>query len=402
MDSENLLSRLKSMINGLPENIRRCQLVTELDLLLNMKLFDKITTSYELVSALRKSNIIHQFSSSAATGSLLCYTLNLTPADPLELEFVFELMLAGTEFLPMHFTIGIEQQDRLISILKRRYNAAITRPAWPLRPEVAPIEVIFPLTGDGDDHFLSTAAINRILPVSPAVLHKNRFVFYPSRLYDIIKKCEILLDKSGIAGSLPTVNSVQLDERKPVWNLSAHMKQLDLEHRWGWLELLETFQTVSSTDSLIITALYFQKSTVKEAKISIHNFFNEQRKWTPEEGYHCLSILEDTGGKLIFKEQFCNLLYFLGKYTKLEAVAELLKGESDYSNWYSHFIEDFTKKCSVNNISSITAQKIAVETAQRVPILISKEQAYNQLLPVAILQNYRNLYSSHFKNALNL
>jgi error-prone DNA polymerase len=137
----------------LPEKVQKT-LEKELALIAKMEIAPYFLTVHDIVSFARSQNILCQGRGSAAN-STVCYVLDITAVDPMQIDLLFERFVSEERREPPDIDVDFEHERReeVIQYVYRRYGhhrAALTATVICYRPRSAIREIgkVFGLTGD--------------------------------------------------------------------------------------------------------------------------------------------------------------------------------------------------------------------------------------------------------------
>ena len=407
--SEYLYDFGNSIINPYKKQL----FLSEYDFFDRFGLLSKLSSGRWLADIISKCGIGYGMGSQSTISSYLFYRLNISRANPIYHELVFEQIFNhpyssfsnknNDKKLNIDFTIGSSQKDRFISILNFTCNAQST---------IIPPEKSY----NGKESLIVFLTNNKnTLPSDFTITNNNNGKISPdfTKESGISHIFPIILDKTTDVientlrfifddkGELITPETIPLTDTESYENffLLYEAEKLGFKDK---IPLLDIFNSIKLKNFETLTALFALKMQ------SPVNYFSEfmdsisNNSWAERKiNYEFLGLLEETRGFLLYQEQLIHILHFLGNLPYQEAFETFrLMLSSDYAD-VSKKAEYFIDGAVSQGLSQHRAILIFHDLFHKSSLLVSKNRALAEIYPLYHLSFLKTNYEKEYQRSFN-
>lgn len=376
-------------------------------LLLRKKgLMSKLAFAQRLAEILYKCEISTGMGNALTIPSFIFYLLKISRANPLAHELVFEAQIDHSKHsLPIGFSIGASEKDRIISILQ--YSANFKHRIIPCTNTLSAMdEIVIYISQRNDpleDDFLIRTGngICYTADLKSETAGNKVFTFYLDRKVDIVESSlRMLHQKKGI---YLTAETIPLDDENTLNNLRLmdDIGKLELENKLPLLKMLASFNLPNFETMLALYALYSENMGGSERFEQLMCLLNGKTIPNPY-NYHCLSLLEETRGLLVYREQLLHILHFIGGLSYSDAAVF-------YKDMQQHDFDAIEKKgrpflqyAENAGIPSASAHAILTRLYANSRHVVSRSEALAAMYPIYFTSFFKVNFPDVYSKALSI
>ena len=373
-----------------PEVLLRIQ--QELDVIILNHLEKYFLFIWEMTAMCRKRGILYSTACDESNSSMICYVLRITDVDPLEHNLYFEFFIdPGREIYPK---INLFVSKNIIQHLRNVYGTdcvayGINKEEWEWEEKVSEYRL-------GRNLIIAKKPVCNYIPVyeSPKGLAGWNDGYADVPCFDIIK--ESCWEKySSFAHR--AFHTISFTDRKTMSYVKKNRAKI---YRGYWFsdkvkKRLRDFKFNSFADLVVVEAILniYDDDLAEELVVDI---INRQKK-----GYKPLfdgsdEILGETYGKILFKEQFIQIVQLVAGWSTEKAVLFLRNAACRKYDELQKMMDEFMERAMKFGLSDEAAKELCTTLQDSAVWLVSKAWCLGQAK-----YNWQDSYlKAHYPKAL--